>query len=93
MSSLLKSIHILLIDLPGYGVDASILGIIISKVQLTLLACKNVSSLPNSPSTKHLETAVKECQETNYEDVGWCVRMTWEIFVANWGETYNPCNM
>ena len=89
MSSLLKSVeHILLADLPGCGMTASILGIIISKVQLTLLACKKLSSLPNSSSSKHLETTVKKCQETNYEDVTWCIKKTLEVFMENWGETY-----
>ena len=92
MSSFIKSFEqILLTDLPGCCMAASILGIIISKVQLTLLACKKLSSLPNTPSSKHLETAVKECQETNYDDVAWCIRKT---VMENWGEIqvqYSMC--
>ena len=91
MSSLLKSVEqILLANLPRSDLPASILGIIISKVQLTLMACKKLSSLPNTPSSKHLETAVKECQETNYGDVSWCFKKTREVFMENWGETYKP---
>jgi hypothetical protein len=91
MSSLMKFVeHILLADLPGSGMTENALVIIISKVQMTLLAYKKLSSILNSPSVKQLETAVKECQETNYEDIAWCVRKTREVFMENWGETYQP---
>ena len=85
----MKSIEqVLFANMPVSGMADNALVIIISKVQLTLLACKKLSSLPKSPSSKHLETAVKECQETNYEDVAWCFMKTREVFMENWGETY-----
>jgi hypothetical protein len=93
MSSLLKSVEqILLADLPRSDMADSILGIIISKVQLTVLACKKLSSLPHTPLSKHLDTAVRECQEATYGYVAWCIRKT-DVFYEKLGGNPETCTM
>ena len=79
-SSLLQSVeNILLADLPGSCLPNSTLVSIISKVQLTLLACMKLSPCKHRQAEQQLETLLRHCQASNYGDVALCFGKTRDI--------------
>ena len=87
ISSVLQSVeNILLADWSGAELAGSKLGIIISKVQMTLLDLQKLSSPQDIPASLQLETCMRECQRMNYSDAVQCVRVTRDIFIQHWGK-------